>query len=69
MPLQGHPRKDESFEMREKIPQAREECSGSRAGLAKGSGKRLRLHPLKVGAGTNIADRKKDPNSKQLNHL
>lgn len=35
--LQGHPRKEEPFETGEKIPQAREECSGSRAGLAKGS--------------------------------
>ena len=38
-------------------------------GWPKAQGKRLWLHPLKVGAWTNIADRKEDPYSKQLNHF
>lgn len=64
--LQGRPREDESFEIREKIPQAREECSGRGAGPAKGS----REEAMGIeGRCRDLADRKEDPNSKQLNHL
>lgn len=66
--LLGHPRKEESFEVRKKYPRPVRSAVAAGQGWPKAQGRRLRLHPLKKGTGTNIADRKADPNSKQLNH-
>lgn len=54
--LQGHPRKDGSFEIGEKYPRPLRNAVASVQGWPEAEGRRLRLQLLKVGAWTNIVE-------------
>lgn len=57
------------MKLEKKYPRPVRNAVAAGQGWPKAQGKRQRLHPLKMSAGTNIADRKADPYSKQLNDL